>query len=114
RARATAALRAENETLRAEVADLRKLLETSRAETSTLTSLLRDTTTSLDDRNKDLEASRRALQDVAADRLEYSRVLAQFRAIEAELPEAPLEDALTRFHLAVAQVDSYREVAIRQ
>ncbi|KAF8825466.1 hypothetical protein HHX47_DHR6000152, partial [Lentinula edodes] len=91
RARATAALRAENETLRAEVADLRKLLETSRAETSTLTSLLRDTTTSLDDRNKDLEASRRALQDVAADRLEYSRVLAQFRAIEAELPEAPLE-----------------------
>ncbi|KAH7869797.1 uncharacterized protein C8R40DRAFT_1176317 [Lentinula edodes] len=114
RARATAALRAENETLRAEAADLRKLLETSRAETSTLTSLLRDTTTSLDDRNKDLEASRRALQDVAADRLEYSRVLAQFRAIEAELPEAPLEDALTRFHLAVAQVDSYREVAIRQ
>ncbi|KAJ3884901.1 hypothetical protein GG344DRAFT_83371 [Lentinula edodes] len=73
-----------------------------------------DTTTSLDDRNKNLEASRRALQDVAADRLEYSRVLAQFRAIEAELPEAPLEDALTRFHLAVAQVDSYREVAIRQ
>ncbi|KAJ3897171.1 hypothetical protein F5879DRAFT_928037, partial [Lentinula edodes] len=114
RARATAALRAENETLRAEVADLRKLLETSRAETSTLTSLLRDTMTSLDDRNKDLEGSRRALQDVAADRLEYSRVLAQFRAIEAELPEAPLEDALTRFHLAVAQVDSYREVAIRQ
>ncbi|KAJ3871164.1 hypothetical protein F5051DRAFT_434072 [Lentinula edodes] len=114
RARATAALRAENETLGAEVADLRKLLETSRAETSTLTSLLRDTTTSLDDRNKDLEASCCALQDVAADRLEYSRVLAQFRAIEAELPEAPLEDALTRFHLAVAQVDSYREVAIRQ
>ncbi|KAJ3885923.1 hypothetical protein GG344DRAFT_70109 [Lentinula edodes] len=107
RARATAALRAENETLQAEVADLRKLLETSWAETSTLTSLLRDTTTSLDDRNKDLE-------DVAADRLEYSRVLAQFRAIEAELPEAPLEDALTWFHLAVAQVDSYREVAIRQ
>ncbi|KAJ3804307.1 hypothetical protein F5876DRAFT_83389 [Lentinula aff. lateritia] len=106
--------RVENEALRAEVADLRKLLETSRAETSTLTSLLRDTTTSLDDRNRDLDASRRALQDVAADRQEYSRVLAQFRAIEAELPEAPLEDALTRFHLAVAQVDSYREVAIRQ
>ncbi|KAJ3870924.1 hypothetical protein F5051DRAFT_446915 [Lentinula edodes] len=114
RVRATAALRAENETLRAKVADLRKLLETSRAETSTLTSLLRDTTTSLDDHNKDLEASRHALQDVAADCLEYSRVLAQFRAIEAELLEAPLEDALTRFHLAVAQVDSYREVAIRQ
>ncbi|KAJ3846715.1 hypothetical protein EV368DRAFT_88612 [Lentinula lateritia] len=106
--------RVENEALRAEVADLRKLLETSRAETSTLTSLLRDTTTSLDDCNRDLDASRRALQDVAADRQEYSRVLAQFRAIEAELPEAPLEDALTRFHLAVAQVDSYREVAIRQ
>ncbi|KAJ3870942.1 hypothetical protein F5051DRAFT_434253, partial [Lentinula edodes] len=105
RARATAALRAENETLRAKVADLHKLLETSRAETSMLTSLLWDTTTSLDDRNKDLEASRRALQDVAADRLEYSRVLAQFRTIEAELPEAPLEDTLTWFHLAVAEVD---------
>ncbi|KAJ3897780.1 hypothetical protein F5879DRAFT_995545 [Lentinula edodes] len=84
-AQATAALKAENETLRAKVADLRKLLETSRAETSTLTSLLRDTTTSLDDHNKDLEASRRALQDVTADRLEYGHVLAQFRAIEAEL-----------------------------
>ncbi|KAJ3911518.1 hypothetical protein F5877DRAFT_73116 [Lentinula edodes] len=114
RARATAALKAENKTPRAEVADLCKVLETSRAETSTLTSLLRDTMTSLDDRNKDLEASRHALQDVAADCLEYSHVLAQFRAIEAELPEAPLEDALTWFHLAVAEVDSYREVAIRQ
>ncbi|KAJ3871929.1 hypothetical protein F5051DRAFT_433446 [Lentinula edodes] len=114
RARATAALKAENETPWAEVADLRKLLETSRAETLTLTSLLWDTMTSLDDRNKDLEASRHALQDVAADCLEYSHVLAQFRAIEAELPEAPLEDALTQFHLAVAEVDSYREVAIRQ
>ncbi|KAJ3858577.1 hypothetical protein EV359DRAFT_87521, partial [Lentinula novae-zelandiae] len=114
RAQATAALKVENEALRVEVADLRKLLEASRTETSTLTSLLRDTTTSLDDRNKDLEASRRALQDVAADRLEYGRVLAQFRAIEAELPQAPLEDALTRFHLAVAEVDAYREVAIRQ
>ncbi|KAJ3858972.1 hypothetical protein EV359DRAFT_86960 [Lentinula novae-zelandiae] len=113
RARATAALKAENETLRAEVADLRKLLEASWTETSTLTSLLRDTTTSLDDRNKDLQASRRALQDVAADRVEYGRVLAQFRAIEAELPQAPLEDALTQFHLAVAEVDAYREVATR-
>ncbi|KAJ3925091.1 MAG: hypothetical protein NXY57DRAFT_968396 [Lentinula lateritia] len=114
RARATTALKAENETLRAEVADLRKLLEASRTETSTLTSLLRDTTTSLDDRNKDLEASRRALQDVAADHLEYGHVLAQFRAIEAELPQAPLKDMLTQFHLAVAEVDAYREVAIRQ
>ncbi|KAJ3924719.1 MAG: hypothetical protein NXY57DRAFT_1044702, partial [Lentinula lateritia] len=114
RARATAALKAENDALWAEVADLRKLLEASRTETLTLTSLLRDTTTSLDDRNKDLEASRCALQDVAADRLEYGRVLAQFGAIEAELPQAPLEDALTRFHLAVAEVDAYREVAVRQ
>ncbi|GAW09138.1 hypothetical protein LENED_011270 [Lentinula edodes] len=89
--------------------------ETSRAETSTLTLPPSGPYNFLDDhRNKDLEASRRALQDVAADRLEYSRVLAQFRAIEAELPEAPLEDALTWFHLAVAEVDSYREVAIRQ
>ncbi|KAJ3870597.1 hypothetical protein F5051DRAFT_434505, partial [Lentinula edodes] len=62
----------------------------------------------------DLEASHCALQDVAADRLEYGRVLAQFRAIEAELPQAPLEDALTPFHLAVAEVDAYREVAVRQ
>lgn len=84
-------MKAENDALRAEVADLRKLLEASRSETSTLTSLLRETTTSLDDRNKDLEASRRALQEVAADRLEYGRVLSQFRAIEAELPQAPLE-----------------------
>ncbi|KAJ3846565.1 hypothetical protein EV368DRAFT_88812 [Lentinula lateritia] len=114
RAQATAALRAENEALRTEVAELRNLLEASHAETSTLTSLLRETSTSLDDRNKDLEASRHALQDVAADRLEYSRVLPQFRAIEAELPEVPLEDALTRFHLVVSEVTSYREVAIRQ
>ncbi|KAJ3884903.1 hypothetical protein GG344DRAFT_83373 [Lentinula edodes] len=114
RARATAALKAENEALRAEVADLRKLLEASRTETSILTSLLRDTTTSLNNRNKDLEASRCALQDVAADCLEYGCVLAQFRAIEAELPQAPLEDTLTQFHLAVAEVDDYREVAIRQ
>ncbi|KAJ3871280.1 hypothetical protein F5051DRAFT_446397 [Lentinula edodes] len=114
RARANAALKAENEALRAEVADLRKLLEASRTETSTLTSLLRDTTTSLDDRNKDLEASRRALQEVAEDCLEYGRVLAQFTAIEAELLQVPSEDALTRFHLAIAQADAYREVAIRQ
>ncbi|KAJ3859364.1 hypothetical protein EV359DRAFT_68220, partial [Lentinula novae-zelandiae] len=99
---------AENEALRAEVADLCKLLETSRTETSTLTSILRD------ERNKDLEASRRALQEVAADRLEYNRVLVQFRAIEAELPEVPLEDAITRFHLALSEVDSYREVALWQ
>ncbi|KAJ3804828.1 hypothetical protein F5876DRAFT_82563 [Lentinula aff. lateritia] len=91
-----------------------QLLEASHTEPSTLTSLLRDTSTSLDDRNKDLEASCRALQDVAADRLEYSRVLPQFRAIKAELPEVPLEDMLTRFHLAVSEVDSYREVAITQ
>ncbi|KAJ3878280.1 hypothetical protein F5051DRAFT_439805 [Lentinula edodes] len=114
RAQATAALKAENEALWAEVVDLRKLLETSRTKTSTLTSILRDTTTSLDERNKDLEASHRALQEVAADRLEYNRVLVQFRAIEAELLEVPLEDAITRFHLALLEVDSYREVALRQ
>ncbi|KAJ3924819.1 MAG: hypothetical protein NXY57DRAFT_968964 [Lentinula lateritia] len=107
----TAALKADNEALWAEVADLRKLLEASRTGTSTLTSLLWDTSTSLNNCYKDLEASHCALQDVAADCLEYNHVLAQFRAIEAELPEAPLEDALTQFHLAV---DSYREVAIRQ
>ncbi|KAJ3924588.1 MAG: hypothetical protein NXY57DRAFT_969531 [Lentinula lateritia] len=114
RAQATAALKAENEALRAEVADLRKLLETSRTETLTLTSILRDTTTSLDERNKDLESHRRALQEVAADRQEYQRVLGQFRAIEAELPEVPLEDAITRFHLALSEVDSYKGVALQQ
>ncbi|KAJ3928711.1 MAG: hypothetical protein NXY57DRAFT_1041420, partial [Lentinula lateritia] len=114
RAQATAALKAENEALRAEVAALRKLLETSRTKTSTLTSTLRDTTTSLDKRNKDLEVHRHALQEVAADRLEYNRVLGQFRAIEAELPEVPLEDAITRFHLALSEVDSYKGVAFRQ
>ncbi|KAJ3885044.1 hypothetical protein GG344DRAFT_70870 [Lentinula edodes] len=111
RAQATAALRAENKALRTEVAELRNLLEASRAETSTLTSLFRETSTSLDDRNKDLEASRRALQDVAADRLEYSPVLPQFRAIEAELPEAPLEDAITWFHLAVLEAHEELDAA---
>ncbi|KAJ3926115.1 MAG: hypothetical protein NXY57DRAFT_966896 [Lentinula lateritia] len=63
-----------------------------------------------------LKAENEALwaEDVAADRLEYSHVLVQFRAIEAELPEVPLEDVITQFHLALSKADSYREVAIWQ
>ncbi|KAJ3924234.1 MAG: hypothetical protein NXY57DRAFT_970401, partial [Lentinula lateritia] len=81
---------------------------------STLTSLLRDTSSSLDLRSQELEASRRSLEGVAKDRVEYQRVLSQFRAIEAELPEPPSEDLVTRFRIAHSEVDSYREVAKRQ
>ncbi|KAJ3804098.1 hypothetical protein F5876DRAFT_83792 [Lentinula aff. lateritia] len=38
----------------------------------------------------------------------------QFRAIEAELPDWPSEDVLTRFFLAQSEVGSYREIAVNQ
>ncbi|KAJ3873485.1 hypothetical protein F5051DRAFT_506492 [Lentinula edodes] len=97
-------LKTDNENLKSEGTELRRLLEVSRAENATLTSLLRDTSSSLDDRSKELESSRRALQEVSADHVEYQRVLTQFRAIEAELPGSSFD----------AAVGGYREVAVNQ
>ncbi|KAJ3928326.1 MAG: hypothetical protein NXY57DRAFT_964641 [Lentinula lateritia] len=98
-------LKTENDNLKSEVTELRRLLEVSRAENMTLTSLLRETSSSLDDRSKELESSRQALREVSADRVEYQRILTQFRVIEAELPDLPSEDVLTRFFLAQSEVD---------
>ncbi|KAJ3803766.1 hypothetical protein F5876DRAFT_84495 [Lentinula aff. lateritia] len=114
RSQASSALRMDNDRLKTEVEELRALLAQSRGQVSTLTSLLRDTSSSLDLRSQELEASRRSLEGVAKDRVEYQRVLSQFRAIEAELPEPPSEDLVTRFRIAHSEVDSYREVAKRQ
>ncbi|KAJ3925166.1 MAG: hypothetical protein NXY57DRAFT_968259 [Lentinula lateritia] len=114
RSQASSVLRVENERLKAEVEELRTLLAQSRGEVSTLTSLLRDTSSSLDLRSQELEASRRSLEEVARDRVEYQRVLSQFQAIETELPEPASEDLVTRFHIAHSEVDAYREVAKRQ
>ncbi|KAJ3924563.1 MAG: hypothetical protein NXY57DRAFT_1044834, partial [Lentinula lateritia] len=77
RSQASSALRVENDHLKMEV--------------STLTALLRDTSSSLDLRSQELESSRRSLEEVAADRAEYQRVLSQFQALEAELPEPSSE-----------------------
>ncbi|KAJ3935843.1 MAG: hypothetical protein NXY57DRAFT_957781 [Lentinula lateritia] len=114
RSQVNTSLKTENDSLKSEVAELRRLLEVSRAENVTLTSLLRETSSSLDDRSKELESSRQALQEVSADRAEYQRVLTQFRAIDAELPDLPSEDVLTRFFIAQSEVGSYREVAVNQ
>ncbi|KAJ3925548.1 MAG: hypothetical protein NXY57DRAFT_1065393, partial [Lentinula lateritia] len=111
---ASSALRVENNRLKTEVEELRTLLAQSRGQFSTLTSLLRDTSSLLDLRNQELEASCRSLEEVAEDPAEYEQVLSQFRAIEAKLPEPPSEDLLTRFHIAHSEVDAYREVAKRQ
>ncbi|KAJ3846297.1 hypothetical protein EV368DRAFT_89257 [Lentinula lateritia] len=113
RSQASSALRVENDRLKTEVEELRTLLTQSHGQVSTLTSLLCDTS-SLDLRSQELEASRRSLEEVAADRAEYRRVLSQFQALEAELPEPPSEDLLTRFWIAYAGVDAYKEVAKRQ
>ncbi|KAJ3845996.1 hypothetical protein EV368DRAFT_89750 [Lentinula lateritia] len=107
-------LKTENDNLKSEVTELQRLLEVSRAENVTFTSLLRETSSSLDDCSKELESSRQALREVLADRVEYQRVLMQFRAIEAELPDLPSEDVLTRFFLAQSEVGSYREIAVNQ
>ncbi|GAW10602.1 hypothetical protein LENED_012890 [Lentinula edodes] len=114
RSQLTMSLKTENENLKSEVTELRRLLEVSRTENATLTSLLRDTSSSLDDRSKELESSRLALQEVSADRVEYQRVLTQFRAIEAELPGSSSDDVLTRFLVSQAAVGGYREVAVNQ
>ncbi|KAJ3924510.1 MAG: hypothetical protein NXY57DRAFT_1086579, partial [Lentinula lateritia] len=111
---ASSALRVENDRLKMEVEELRALLTQSRGQVSTLTALLCDTSSSLDLRSQELESSRRSLEEVAADRAEYQRVLSQFQALEAELPEPSSEDLLTRFHIAYAGSDAYREVAKRQ
>ncbi|KAJ3896993.1 hypothetical protein F5879DRAFT_928163, partial [Lentinula edodes] len=111
---ASSALRVENDRLKTEVEELRTLLAQSRGQVSTLTSLLRDTSSSLDLRSQELEASRRSLEEVARDRVEYQRVLSQFQAIEAELPEPVSEDLVTRFRIAHSEVDAYKEVANRQ
>ncbi|KAJ3911100.1 hypothetical protein F5877DRAFT_73443, partial [Lentinula edodes] len=111
---ASSALRVENDCLKTEVEELRTLLAQSRGQVSTLTSLLRDTSSSLDLRSQELEASRRSLEEVARDRVEYQRVLSQFQAIEAELPEPASEDLVTRFRIAHSEVDAYKEVANRQ
>ncbi|KAJ3806139.1 hypothetical protein F5876DRAFT_69201 [Lentinula aff. lateritia] len=111
RSQASSALRVENNHLKTEVEELRTLLVQSRGQVSTLTSLLRDTSSSLDLRSQELEASRWLLEEVAEDHAEYQRVLSQFRVIEAELPEPPSEDLLTRFRIAHSEVDAYREVA---
>ncbi|KAJ3846385.1 hypothetical protein EV368DRAFT_89119 [Lentinula lateritia] len=89
RSQVNTSLKAENDSLKSEVAELRRLLE-------------------------ELESSRQALQEVSADRAEYQRVLTQFRAIDAELPDLPSEDVLTRFFIAQSEVGSYREVAVKQ
>ncbi|KAJ3884163.1 hypothetical protein GG344DRAFT_84474, partial [Lentinula edodes] len=91
---ASSALRVENDRLKTE----------SRGQVSTLTSLLRDTSSSLDLRSQELEASRRSLEEVARDHVEYQRVLSQFQAIEAELPEPASEDLVTRFRIAHSEV----------
>ncbi|KAJ3876409.1 hypothetical protein F5051DRAFT_429784 [Lentinula edodes] len=132
RSQVNTSLKTENDTLKSKVVELRRLLEVSRAENVTLTSLLRETSSSPDDRSKELESSRQALQEVSMDRVEYQHVLMQFRAIEAELPDLPSElsnhpillsgfllissfqDVLTRFHIAQSEVPRYREVAVNQ
>ncbi|KAJ3911915.1 hypothetical protein F5877DRAFT_85399, partial [Lentinula edodes] len=88
---ASSALRVENDHLKMEVEELRALLTQSRGQVSTLTALLCDTSSSLDLQSQELEASHRSLEEVAADRAEYQRVLSQFQALEAELPEPPSE-----------------------
>ncbi|KAJ3859587.1 hypothetical protein EV359DRAFT_86231 [Lentinula novae-zelandiae] len=107
-------LKTKNDNLKSEVMELQRLLEVSRAENVTLTSMLRETSSSLEDRSKELESSCQALREVSADCVEYQRVLTQFRAIEAELPDLPSEDVLTRFFLAQSEVGSYRETAVNQ
>ncbi|KAJ4469837.1 hypothetical protein C8R41DRAFT_925029 [Lentinula lateritia] len=114
RSQATSALKAENDRLKAEVEELRGLLTQARSQTSTLTSLLRDTSSSLDVRSKELEASRQSLEEVAVERTEYQRVLQQFRAIEAELPEPPSENLVTRFHIAQSELVVTKEAARNQ
>ncbi|KAJ3852029.1 hypothetical protein EV368DRAFT_65263 [Lentinula lateritia] len=114
RSQVNTSLKTENDNLKSEVTELRRLLEVSRAENVTLTSLLHETSSSLDNRSKELESSRQALREVSADHVEYQRVLTQFRAIEAELPDLPSEDVLTRFFLAQSEVGSYREIAVNQ
>ncbi|KAJ3897344.1 hypothetical protein F5879DRAFT_996189 [Lentinula edodes] len=119
RSQASSALRVENDRLKMEVEELRALLTQSRGQVSTLTALLRDTSSSLDLRSQELESSCRSLEEVAADRAEYQRVLSQFQALEAELPEPSSEacfvlDLSTRFRIAYAGSDAYREVAKRQ
>lgn len=91
RSQASSALRVDNDRLKTEVEELQTLLAQSRGQVSTLTSLLRDTSSSLDLRSQELEASCQSLEEVARDRAEYQRVLSQFRAIEAELPEPASE-----------------------
>ncbi|KAJ3803609.1 hypothetical protein F5876DRAFT_84896 [Lentinula aff. lateritia] len=114
RSQASSALRVDNDRLKTEVEELRALLAQSRGQVSTLTSLLRDTSSSLDLRSQELEASHRSLEEVARDRVEYQRVLSQFQAIKAELPEPPSEDLVTCFRITHSEVDAYREVAKRQ
>ncbi|KAJ3804316.1 hypothetical protein F5876DRAFT_70737, partial [Lentinula aff. lateritia] len=132
RPQASLALRAENDCLKTEVEELRTLLAQAHGQVSTLTSLLRDTSSSLDLRNQELEASCRLLEEVAGDCAEYYRVLSQFRAIEAELPEPPSEevaksqkqeivelykqvdDATNRSSNAYAKLDSVNSCAMRQ
>ncbi|KAJ3897253.1 hypothetical protein F5879DRAFT_927979, partial [Lentinula edodes] len=114
RSQATSALKAENDRLKAEVEELRGLLTQARSQTSTLTSLLRDTSSSLDVCSKELEASRQLLEEVAVERMEYQRVLTQFRAIEVELPEPHSEDLVTRFHIVQSEVVVTKEAARKQ
>ncbi|KAJ3925458.1 MAG: hypothetical protein NXY57DRAFT_967793 [Lentinula lateritia] len=114
RSQATSALKAENDRLKAEIEELRGLLAQARGQTSTLTSLLRDTSSSLDVCSQELEASRRSLEEVAVERAEYQRVLTQFQAIEAELPEPHSEDLVTRFHIAHSELVVTKETAREQ
>ncbi|KAJ3805321.1 hypothetical protein F5876DRAFT_69898 [Lentinula aff. lateritia] len=114
RSQATSALKAENDRLKAEVEELRTLLTQAQGQNSTLTSLLCDTSSSLDLCSKELEASRRSLEEVAVEHEEYQRVLTQFQAIEAELPEPPSEDILIRFYIAQSEVGISKEVARKQ
>ncbi|KAJ3845871.1 hypothetical protein EV368DRAFT_70370, partial [Lentinula lateritia] len=114
RSQVNSSLKTENENLKSEVVELRRLLEVSRAENVTLTSLLCETSSSLDNHSKEPESSRQALREVSVDRVEYQCVLTQFKVIEADLPDLPSEDVLTRFPIAQSEVASYREVAVNQ
>ncbi|KAJ3911600.1 hypothetical protein F5877DRAFT_73063, partial [Lentinula edodes] len=111
---AGASQKAENDHLKAEVEELRMLLAQARGQNSTLTSLFRDTSSLLDLRSKELEASCQSLEEVAVERGEYQRVLTQFQAIEVELPEPSSEDLVTRFHIVQSEVVVTREMARKQ
>ncbi|KAJ3845749.1 hypothetical protein EV368DRAFT_90170 [Lentinula lateritia] len=109
RSQVNPSLKTENENLKSEVVELRRLLEVSRAENVTLTSLLRETSSSLDARSKELESSHQALQEFKVIEADFANARAMRLRDRSEELQESVHHYRSRAHVAEGLIHQYPE-----